>query len=270
MAEQNVIGEKKGNIFYLTFNRPQKRNAISFEMLEEIGKLVEPLAMDPEVRVIIFRGEGKVFSAGIDFNSLGELAGTFLGDIGGGGASIRAEIHRGQQVLNRLESIEVPIICAMHGGVFGLGVEVALAGDIRLMSEDCIWGLPEAQFGLIADQGGTARLSKLLGQSRAMEILMTANRYAAQQALDWGLINYLYPTKEALFEGAEKLALDIIKSAPLAVGAFKKIIKRGEGVDLMTHLDMEVSMQSIMIRSEDFKEGVTALMEKREPVWKRK
>jgi enoyl-CoA hydratase len=270
MAEQHIIGEKKDNIFYLTFNRPQKRNAISFEMLEEIGKLVEPLAMNPEVRVIIFRGEGKVFSAGIDFNSLGELAGTFLGDVDGGGAAIRTEIHRGQQVLNRLESIEIPIIYAMHGGVFGLGVEVALACDIRLMSEDCVWGLPEAQFGLIADLGGTDRLSKFLGQSRAMEILMTTNRYAAQQALDWGLVNYLYPTKESLFEGADKLAKDIIKSAPLAVGAYKKIVKRGQGVDLMTHLDMEVSMQSIMIRSEDFKEGVTALMEKREPVWKRK
>jgi len=220
--------------------------------------------------VVILRGEGKRFSAGIDFNSLGELAGTFLGDAGGGGAAIRAEIHRGQQVLNRMESIEVPIICAMHGGVFGLGVEVALACDIRLMSEDCPWGLPEAQFGLIADLGGTARLSKLLGQSRAMEILMTANRFSARQALDWGLINYLYPTREDLYAGAEKMAQDIIKSAPLAVGAFKKIIKRGEGVDLMTHLDMEVSMQSIMIRSEDFKEGVEAFIENRSPVWKRK
>jgi enoyl-CoA hydratase/carnithine racemase len=270
MTAQHVTGEKKGNLFYLTFSRPEKRNAISFEMLEEIAKLIEPVAMDPEIRVIILRGEGKVFSAGIDFNSLGDLAGAFLGDIGGGGAAIRAEIHRGQQVLNRLESIEVPIICAMHGGVFGLGVEVALACDIRLMSQDCTWGLPEAKFGLIADLGGTARLSKLLGQSRAMEILMTTNRYAAQQALDWGLVNYLYPTREALFEGAEKLAQDIIKSAPLAVGAFKKIIKRGEGVDLMTHLDMEVSLQSIMIRSEDFQEGITALMENRKPNWKRK
>ncbi len=270
MAEEKVKGDKKGNIFYLTFNRPEKRNAISFEMLEEINKLVEPIVMDPEIRVIIVRGEGRVFSAGIDFNSLGELTGTFLTDVGGGGAAIRAEIHRGQQVLNRLESIEVPIICAMHGGVFGLGVEVALACDIRLMSEDCTWGLPEAKFGLIADLGGTARLAKLLGQSRAMEILMTTNRYAARQALDWGLINYLYPSKAALFEGAEKLAQDIIKSAPLAVGAFKKIIKRGEGVDLMTHLDMEASMQSIMIRSEDFQEGVNALMENRDPNWKRK
>jgi enoyl-CoA hydratase len=103
-----------------------------------------------------------------------------------------------------------------------------------------------------------------------MEILMTTKRYAAQQALDWGLINYLYPTQEALFEEADKLAQDIIKSAPLAVGAFKKIIKRGEGVDLMTHLDMEASLQSIMIRTEDFQEGVNALIEGRDPQWKRK
>jgi enoyl-CoA hydratase/carnithine racemase len=269
MDEHHVVGEKQRDIYYLTFNRPEKRNAISFGMLEEINKLVEPVVIDPEIRVIILRGEGKVFSAGIDFNSLGELARTFLGDVGGG-AAIRAEIHRGQQVLNRLESIEVPIICAMHGGVFGLGVEVALACDIRLMSEDCTWGLPEARFGLIADLGGTARLAKYLGQSRAMEILMTTNRYPARQALDWGLVNYLYPSKEELFQGAEKLARDIIKTAPLPVGAFKKIIKRGEGVDLMTHLDMEASLQSIMIRSEDFQEGVNALIEGRDPNWKRK
>lgn len=270
MTAKHVNGEKKGNIFYMAFNRPEKRNAISFQMLEEINDLIDAVAMDPEIRVVILRGEGKVFSAGIDFNSLGELAATFLGDVGGGGAAIRAEIHRGQQVLNRMESIEVPIICAMHAGVFGLGVEVALACDIRLMSEDCTWGLPEAKFGLIADLGGTARLARYLGQSRAMEILMTANRYPARQALDWGLVNYLYPTKEALFEGAEKLAQDIIKTAPLPVGAFKKIIKRGEGVDLMTHLDMEASLQSIMIRTEDFQEGVNALIEGRDPQWKRK
>jgi enoyl-CoA hydratase/carnithine racemase len=270
MAEKSVIGEKKNNIYYLTLNRPQKRNAISIEMLEEFCETVNSLAKDPEIRVIIVRGEGSVFSAGIDFNSLGQMAGTYLSDSAGGGAPIRADIHQAQQWLNRLETIEIPIICAMHGGVYGLGVEVSLACDIRLMSEDCTWGMPEAQFGLIADLGGTARLAKLLGPSRAMEILMTTNRYPAQQALEWGLINYLYATKEELMAGAEKLATDIIKSAPLPVGAFKRIINRGQGVDLMTHLDMEASMQSIMLRSEDFKEGVTALMEKRDPVWKRK
>ncbi len=270
MAEKNVVGEKKNNLYYLTLNRPQKRNAISLEMLEEFCETVNSLAQDPEIRVIIVKGEGAVFSAGIDFNSLGQMAGTYLGDAGGGGAVIRMDIHQGQQWLNRLEAIEIPIICAMHGGVYGMGVEVALACDIRLMSEDCTWGLPEAQFGIIADLGGTARLSKLLGPSRAMEILMTTNRYPAQRAQEWGLVNHLYPTKEELFAGAEKLAADIVKSAPLPVGAFKKIINRGQGVDLMTQLDMEASLQSIMLRSEDFKEGVAALMEKRAPSWKRK
>ncbi len=269
MTEQHVVGEKKHNIYYLTLNRPEKRNAISFEMLAEIGNLLEPLVRDPEIRIIILRGEGKVFSAGIDYNSLAQLAGDFLGDVGGGGAAVRAAIHQGQQILNRMQSIEIPIICAMHGGVFGLGVEIALACDIRLMSKDCTWSLPEAHFGLIADLGGTARLSKLLGPSRAMEILMTTHRYPARRALEWGLINDLYPTQDDLFAAADKLAREIIKSAPLPVGAFKKIINRGQGVDLMTHLDMEASLQSIMIRSEDFKEGVTALMEKRDPVWKK-
>ncbi len=103
-------------------------------MLEEFCDTINPLAKDPEIRVIIVKGEGSVFSAGIDFNSLGEMAGTYLSDAAGGGALIRADIHQGQQWLNRLETIEIPIICAMHGGVFGLGVEVALACDIRIAS----------------------------------------------------------------------------------------------------------------------------------------
>jgi enoyl-CoA hydratase/carnithine racemase len=147
MAEISVIGEKKNNIYYLTLNRPQKRNAISIEMLEEFCETVNFLAKDPEIRVIIVKGEGSVFSAGIDFNSLGQMAGTYLSDAAGGGAPIRADIHQAQQWLNRLEAIEIPIICAMHGGVYGLGMEVALACDIRLMSEDCTWGLPEARGG---------------------------------------------------------------------------------------------------------------------------
>jgi enoyl-CoA hydratase/carnithine racemase len=157
----------------------------------------------------------------------------------------------------------------MHGRVLGLGVELALACDIRLMSTDCIWAMPEAKMGLIADLGGTTRLSRLLGPSRAMEVLMTANEYSAQQALDWGLISYLHPAQD-LLAAAEKMAQDISAAAPLAAGAFKKIIKRGEGVDLMTQLDMEVNLQSMLLRTVDFQEGIQALIEKRAARWKRK
>jgi 2-(1,2-epoxy-1,2-dihydrophenyl)acetyl-CoA isomerase len=102
-----------------------------------------------------------------------------------------------------------------------------------------------------------------------MEVLMTANEYSAQQALDWGLVSYLYPPQD-LPAAAEKMARDISAAAPLAVGAFKKIIKRGDGVDLMTQLDMEVNLQSMLLRTVDFQEGIQALIEKRAARWKRK
>lgn len=115
MGTGHIIGEKKNNMYILTLNRPEKRNALSFEMMTTIAAEVEKTVLDPGVRSIIIKGEGKMFSAGVDFNSLGRLGKT-MGSIGARiGAFPRSEIHKGQQWLNRLESIEIPIICAMHG-----------------------------------------------------------------------------------------------------------------------------------------------------------
>ncbi len=165
--------------------------------------------------------------------------------------------------------MEIPIICAMHGRTLGLGIELALACDIRLMSDDCIWAMPELKLGVIADLGGTSRLSRLLGPSRAMEIFLTARDYTAQQAIDWGLVNYIYPEEDLIAE-AEKMARDMAATAPLAGGAVKKIIKRGDGVDLMTQLDMEANHNSMLLRTEDFQEGLTAMIEKRAARWKKR
>jgi enoyl-CoA hydratase/carnithine racemase len=264
-----VIGEKKGHIFYLTLNRPDKRNAITFEMVEEMSEMMEGLILDAEVRVIILKGEGKVFSAGVDFQSLAGLVGRFMTDAAAGGAPIRADISRYQSFITRFEAVEIPIICALQGRVVGLGLEMSLACDIRLMSDDCLWWMPELRFSIVPDLGGTARLARIVGQAKAMEILMTGRTYTAQQALDFGLINGIFPA-ESLLSEAEKMAEDIIAMGPLAVGAVKRIIKKGEGVDLMTHLDMEGNLQSILLRSDDFKEGVQALMEGRKPTWRRK
>jgi enoyl-CoA hydratase/carnithine racemase len=269
MAQPNYIGEKKGHIYYITINRPEKRNALAFEMLREIADMVEAVIPDPEVRVIILKGEGKMFSSGVDLNSLANLAPLFLGDSAAGGATIRELVTKGQQCLNLLDTVEIPIICAIHNRVQGMAMELVLACDIRLMSDDCVWGLQEVKFGLIPDLGGNSRLSRLVGPARAMEINMTGNMYTARQALDWGVASYLYPEKD-LFAEAEKLALDIASNAPLAVGAIKKVVKRGLGVDLRTQLDMEGYFQSILGRSEDFKEGIQAMLEKRKPEWKRK
>jgi len=233
MSENYLAGEKKGNIYTISLNRPKKRNAITVEMLSGLCELVEKQATDPDIRAIIIKGAGKIFSAGVDLNSLGA-----------------ALIYRFQQYFNRLEAVEIPIICAMHGRTLGLGIELALAGDIRLMSDDCIWAMPELKLGVIADLGGTSRLSRLLGPSRTMEIFLTARDYTAQQAVDWGLVNYIYPQEDLIAE-AEKMARDMAATAPLAGGAVKKIIKRGDGVDLMTQLDMEANHNSMLLRTED-------------------
>ena len=264
-----LIGEKKQNIYTITLNRPEKRNAITVEMLTGICEMAESQTGDPEIRAIILRGEGKIFSAGVDFNSLGAEVGTCLGETGAGGAPLRALIYRFQQYFNRLEAVEIPIICAMHGRALGLGIELALACDIRLMSANCIWAMPELKLGVIADLGGTSRLSRLLGPSRSMEIFLTARDYTAQQALDWGLVNYVYPEDDLIAE-AEKMARDMAATAPLAGGAVKKIIKRGDGVDLMTQLDMEANHNSMLLRTEDFQEGLTAMIEKRAARWKKR
>jgi enoyl-CoA hydratase/carnithine racemase len=269
MAESFLLGEKKDSIYSITLNRPEKRNAIPSGMLKDICQMAENCLADSEIRTIMIKAAGKIFSAGVDFNSLGAEVGPFLGEAGAGGAPLRALIYKYQQYLNRFAALEIPIICAIHGKVLGLGVELALACDIRLMSHDCTWGMPELKLGVIADLGGTTRLSRLLGPSRAMEILMTANEYSAQQALDWGLVSYIYPQEE-LLPAAEKMALDIAKTAPIAVGAVKKIINRGDGVDLMTQLDMEANLQSILLRSEDFQEGFQAMMAKRKPEWRKR
>jgi enoyl-CoA hydratase/carnithine racemase len=238
-------------------------------MLTGICEMAEGGAADPDVRAIVLKGHGKMFSAGVDFNSLGAEVAPFIGEAGAGGGALRALIYRFQQYFNRLESIEAPIICAMHGRVLGLGIEIALACDIRLMTDDCVWGMPELKLGVIADLGGTSRLSRVVGPSRAMEIFMTARNYTASQALDWGLVNYLCPLGD-IFAVAVNTAQEIAAAAPLAVGAVKKIIRRGNGVDLMTQLDMEANFNSILLRTADFQEGIASMMERRPAKWQKR
>ena len=269
MGSEDIIGEKKGPIFYITFNRPEKRNAIHFDMMIQLAEMVEGLVTDPEVRVIILKGAGPVYSAGIDFAALGMLVGRYMEDHAAGGAFIRSDIHKYQNFINRLEVIEIPIICAMHSRAFGLSLEIALGCDIRIMSDDCLWCMPEVKLGPICDMGGTARLSRVIGASRAMEVIMTGDQYTARQAMEWGLVNHVFPA-DRLLEETEKLALRIAANSPLAVGATKNVIKRGESLDLRTQLDLEGYLQSIILRSADFKEGVTAKMEGRQPEWKRR
>lgn len=269
IMEKNFIKtEHKNTIFYITLNRPEKRNAVTFDMVGSLAEAVDEAMNAPGIRGIILSGAGKLFSAGLDFSAAASLfqssqeKGAFI-------TNFRSLIKKAQHALNALEEIEIPVIAAVNRLAVGLGLEIALACDLRIVSEDCELGLPEAKLGLVADVGGTTRLCRAVGSARAKELIFTGRNVTAQEALSIGLVNKVVPADKLIAE-AEDLIARISKSAPLAVGLTKRIINKGDSIDKMTQMELEVWSQSLLIQTEDFMEGAMSFMERREPKFKGK
>jgi enoyl-CoA hydratase/carnithine racemase len=267
MAENAITTRIEGELAYLILNRPEKRNAINQAMLRAIPAALDELDR-PEVRAIILYGEGQAFSAGIDFTSLSNDSGARSGE--GGGPDMqrfRRFVAESQASLNRLESIEKPVIGALHGFVGGLGLELALACDARIAATGARLGMPEVRIGLVPDVGGTTRLTRTVGYAFAKELIMTARMIDAQAAEKIGLVNRVVAEGTHL-AAAEELAREMARNAPLAVGLAKRIIDKGHGLDKMTFQEFEMLAQSSLITTEDFREGATALAQRRDPHFK--
>jgi enoyl-CoA hydratase/carnithine racemase len=258
MATPMVVTRREDAVLYVGLNRPEKRNALHRDLLLALTDAVSAAERDHEVRAVIVYGEGPVFSAGVDFNML-------VGDVGGEvPLPFRSMLAEMQGALSRLEAIEKPVIGALHRYVPGLGLELALAFDVRVATSDCELGLPEVRVGLVPDVGGTTRLVRTVGYARAKELIMTGRMIPAAEALGIGLVNQVVPPGEHL-AAAARLAREIAANAPLAVGLAKRLIDLGSNVDKQTFLQMEQLTQSILLRSEDAREGARALAERRPP-----
>jgi enoyl-CoA hydratase/carnithine racemase len=257
----------EGELAYIGLNRPEKRNAINQTMLREIPEALDEVDR-PEIRAIIFYGEGQAFSAGIDFTSLTNDTGA-QGASGGGPdmQRFRRFVHESQASLNRLELIEKPVIGALHGFVGGLGLELALACDARIAAVGSRLGMPEVRIGLVPDVGGTTRLTRTVGYARSKELIMTARMIGAEDAERIGLVNRVV-AEGAQLAAAEELAREMARNAPLAVGLAKRIIDQGHGLDKMTFQELEVLAQSSLLMTEDFREGASALAQRRDPKFK--
>jgi enoyl-CoA hydratase/carnithine racemase len=267
MGDQVIKLRIDGEIAYLGLNRPEKRNAVNGEMLRAL-----PAALDEvdraEIRAIVLYGEGQVFSAGIDFTSLSSDTGASGG--AGGGPDLprfRRFVAESQAALNRLESIEKPVIGALHGYAGGLGLEIALACDARIAAAGTRLGMPEVRIGLVPDVGGTTRLTRTAGYARAKELIMTARLIDADEAERIGLVNRVVAPGTQV-DAATELAREMARNAPLAVGLAKKIIDRGHSLDKLTFMELEALAQSSLLGTEDFREGARALAERREPKFK--
>ena len=267
MTDNYLVGEKSGNIYTITLNRPEKRNAIMVEMLTGICEMAESQSGDPDIRAIILKGEGKIFSAGVDFNSLGAEVGACLGEAGAGGAPLRALIYRFQQYFNRLEAVEIPIICAMHGRALGLGIELALACDIRLASTGARMGFPEVGLGIFPGFGGTQRVTRLVGKGRACELIFTGDQIDAEEAACIGLVNRVAAPQQLMAE-ARRLARRIARQGPIAVARAKTAINQALQVGLDAGLAFELEAVTLTFGTEDQNEGMTAFVERRRPKFK--
>lgn len=256
--------EQRDQILEIVLNRPDKRNAINLAMYREFDAVVTRAGRAGGVRAVLIRGEGKVFSSGIDVTNFMLLAQEYGADWVQRMRTITADF---QAVLNRLERLELPTIALLHGRCLGLALELALACDVRLAAEGTRLALPETRLGMIPDVGGTTRLTRLVGPARAKELIMTGREIDAAQAAAWGLVNDVVAPEELLAKG-EALAAEIAQAAPLAVGMAKRVI---DGiVDTDRGLQLEAWAQSQLFQTEDFMEAVQAFMAKRPPQFKGK
>jgi enoyl-CoA hydratase len=257
MSFTNILLEKSQGIATLTFNRPEKLNALSPEMAGELREALNEISQDAAIRVLLFKGEGRAFMAGVDVK-------TFLG---ANPLSIRPFMHRAHDFLFRLEALDIPVIAVVHGFALGAGFEIALACDFIYAAESAKLGLPETTLGIIPGAGGTQRLTRLVGRSAAKEIIMTGRMVDAGEAKAAGIVAKVFP-EDKLWEETLKTAQVLAKKGRVSLGAAKQAINRGADVDLRTGCALEVDLFALCFASSDPQEGAKAFLEKRQPIFK--
>jgi len=251
-----VVTEDHGPVRHIAMNRPEKRNAMNDELIAGLAGALHSAAHDPAVQCVVVRGEGAMFSSGMDFSSLGALAGE---------PRRLREFRAGVLAAwNVCEEMTKPTIAQIHGACIGGAMELALACDLRTMAADAVIGMVETRVGLIPDVGGSSRLPSVIGVGRAKEMIMASKMVDGTEAERIGLVNRVAPAGE-LDAVTDALAAELLACAPVAVGLAKRVIDASAKPALATTLEQEVTIQQICAESADFTEGTRALAEKRQP-----
>jgi enoyl-CoA hydratase len=254
---QNLITEQKEGIAYITINRPDKLNALNRQTILEIGDAIKQAIEDKSVMGVIITGAGaKAFVAGADIKEFMSLS----GDQG------KAMARSGQEIFQTIENSPKPVIAAVNGFALGGGCELAMACHLRIASDNAQFGQPEVNLGLIPGYGGTQRLVRYIGRTKALELMMTAAMIPASLALQLGLVNYVV-APDALIAKCVEL-LNVIKTkSPEAIGSVVKAVNAYDGT--MKGFEAELTEFGKCFTTEDIKEGINAFIEKRKPQFAR-
>ncbi|MBE2247311.1 MAG: enoyl-CoA hydratase/isomerase family protein [Candidatus Competibacteraceae bacterium] len=257
MSYRNIISDKKDGICLITINRPDKLNALNKETIAEISACVSQCGADSAIRAMIITGSGeKAFVAGADISEFAHFNKEEGRDLSAEGQA---------KLFDLIEQTTKPVIAAINGFALGGGLELALACHIRYCSDNARMGLPEVSLGVIPGYGGTQRLPLLIGRGRAMELIVTAGMISAQDALLYGLVNKVTPQSE-LLGACMELAGKIIKNSPSAIRQAIQAVNAGYAHQ-KSGFESEINGFGNCFDSEDFKEGTSAFMEKRKPVF---
>jgi enoyl-CoA hydratase len=246
--------KKDGGVALLTVDRPETLNAMDFDMLQELSEVIDGVATDDEVRVLVVTGAGRAFIAGADIGHMSSMS----------PIEAKAWSQLGQGTVGKLEKLKKPVIAAVNGYALGGGTELALACDIRIASDKAVFGQPEVVLGMIAGFGGTQRLPRLVGPGKAKEMLLTGDRYDAQAAYEMGLVNKVIPADE-LLPYCLDMAKRIASRGPQAVRFSKEAVDHGADLPLERALHVETDLYALIFSTDEPREGCGAFLEKREP-----
>ena len=246
-----ILYEANGAVGKITINREKALNALNSQVLDELNETLDAVNLD-EVRCLILTGAGtKSFVAGADIGEMSTLT----------KAEGEAFGKKGNDVFRKLETFPIPVIAAVNGFALGGGCEISMSCDIRICSENAVFGQPEVGLGITPGFGGTQRLARLVGAGMAKQMIYTARNIKADEALRIGLVNAVYPAEEPMVQ-AEKMAAGIAKNAPIAVRNCKKAINEGLDVDMDKAIVIEEKLFGDCFETEDQKYGMAFFLDK--------
>ena len=243
---------EEGLLARLVLRRPEVLNAMSVEVFDGLAEAADRVARMGEVRVLVVSGEGRSFSSGIDTSSFGTVSG-----------DPKTQIARAQAGFRKIAALPIPTIAAVRGHALGAGLQLALACDLRVVASDASLGLLEARYGLVPDLGGTQRLPRLVGPSRAKKMIWLAERIDGEEAGQIGLADVVVKPEE-LDAAVDALSEALIAAPPLAVRAVKRLVEVAASAPLEEGMDEEARAQEQMLTSNDFAEAISAFIEKRQ------
>ncbi|HEY4533082.1 MAG TPA: enoyl-CoA hydratase-related protein [Fusobacterium sp.] len=244
--------QQEGFVGVVTIDRPKALNALNSQVLEELDKIFDAVDLQ-KTRVIVLTGAGeKSFVAGADIAEMYSLSQKEAEEFG----------RRGNKIFRKIETFPIPVIAAINGFVLGGGCEIAMSCDIRICSDNALFGQPEVGLGITPGFGGTQRLARLIGQGKAKEVIFACKNMKAEEAFSVGLVNAVYPLVDLMPE-AMKLANKIAKNAPIAVRMCKEAINGGYDLAMDEAVDLESKLFAQCFETEDQREGMKAFLEKR-------